>query len=298
MGKRNDIDKAVRNIKNWSERSEWSDQLAAVFDAHHSSVWELIDISMEDLQQAIEEYDYGGMLFGVMFEDFLSLRFVLRFMKEVSGGSWPLSLLLFFLFGLGMRTLHRGRKRVVMLFLLGWLILPISLVICLDWWRGYIFAIRQILFVTPALLLGAAVGLQRLFETALAGKGRALPILTLILTAILGVGTVSLSDRKQQADWKALNRYLETEVAGKDKVVVPNVERVVSFRYRQLSDRKIDLESLPPRGTFIQRPPRIHLIESRYASSEQLRKIRETLSLYPPERTVDIRGFRIYVLGI
>ena len=249
-------------------------------------------------------------------ENFLSRHFILRFMKEVSGESWPLSLLLFFLFGLGMRTLHRGCERVVMLLLLGWLILPISLVISLDWWRGYIFSIRQILFVTPALLLGAAVGLQRLFETALAGKGRGLPILTLILTAILGVGTVSLSDRKQQADWKALNRYLETEVLGKDKVIVPNVERVVAFRYRQLSDRKIDLGSLPPRGTSIQtnqqggtelsrgqstqtpRPRRLHLIESRYATSEQLGKIRETLSLYPPERTVDIRGFRIYVLGM
>jgi hypothetical protein len=74
MGKRNDIDKAVRNIKTWSERSEWSDQLAAVFDAHLSPVGELMDISMEDLHQAIVEYDYGGMLFGVMFEDFLSRR--------------------------------------------------------------------------------------------------------------------------------------------------------------------------------------------------------------------------------
>jgi uncharacterized membrane protein len=249
-------------------------------------------------------------------EDFLSLRFLLRFMKEVSGGSWPLSLLLFFLFGLGMRTLHRDRKRAVLLFILSWLILSISLVISLDWWRGYIFAIRQILFVTPAFLLGAAVGLQRLFEAAPAGRGRGLPIATLILTAILGVGTVSLSDRKQQADWKALNRYLQTELIGEDKVVVPNVERVVAFRYRQLGSRKIDLESLPPRGAFMEvnqqggtelssdqssetpTPHRLHLIESRYATPEQLRKIRETLSLYPPERTVDIRGFRIYVLGI
>jgi hypothetical protein len=74
MGKRNDIDKAVRNIKNWSERSEWSDELSAIVDAHLAPVCELIDISMEDLHQTMVEYDYGGMLFGVMFEDFLSRR--------------------------------------------------------------------------------------------------------------------------------------------------------------------------------------------------------------------------------
>ena len=74
MGKRNDIDKAVRNVRSWSERSEWSDELATIFDAHLASVCELMDISSEDLYQLIVEHDYGGMLFGVMFEDFLSRR--------------------------------------------------------------------------------------------------------------------------------------------------------------------------------------------------------------------------------
>lgn len=51
MGKRNDIDNAVRNIKSWSERSEWSDELPAIFDAHLAPVCELIDISMENVHQ-------------------------------------------------------------------------------------------------------------------------------------------------------------------------------------------------------------------------------------------------------
>jgi hypothetical protein len=74
MGKRNDIDKAVRNIKNWADRSEWSDKLTTVFNAHLAPVCELIDISLDELNQIIVERDYGGMLFGVMFEDFLSRR--------------------------------------------------------------------------------------------------------------------------------------------------------------------------------------------------------------------------------
>ena len=74
MGKRNDIDRAVRNMKNWADGSEWSDELATVFDAHLASVCELIDMSPEELRQKIVESDYGGMLFGMMFEDFLSRR--------------------------------------------------------------------------------------------------------------------------------------------------------------------------------------------------------------------------------
>lgn len=74
MGKRHDIDKAVRNIRNWSERPEWSGELGTIFDAHLSSVCELMDISPEDLNETIVECDYGGMLFGVVFEDLLSRR--------------------------------------------------------------------------------------------------------------------------------------------------------------------------------------------------------------------------------
>ena len=74
MGKRHDIDKAVRNIKKWADRSEWSDELSIVFDAHFATVRENVDISQEALHQYIAESDYGGMLFGVMFEDFLSRR--------------------------------------------------------------------------------------------------------------------------------------------------------------------------------------------------------------------------------
>ena len=72
MGKRHDIDKSVRNIKNWADRPEWSDELSIVFDAHFATAREYVDISPEEFHQSIVESDYGGMLFGMVFEDFLS----------------------------------------------------------------------------------------------------------------------------------------------------------------------------------------------------------------------------------
>lgn len=74
MGKRHDIDKSVRSIKKWADRPEWSDELGTIFDAHLSSVRELVDISPEELNETIVEGGYGGMLFGVVFEDLLSRR--------------------------------------------------------------------------------------------------------------------------------------------------------------------------------------------------------------------------------
>jgi len=74
MAKRSDTDKAIRNIMNWAERPEWSGERSAVFQAHITPVCERISISENELAQELEEHGYAGMLFGIMFEDFLSRR--------------------------------------------------------------------------------------------------------------------------------------------------------------------------------------------------------------------------------
>ncbi len=74
MGKRSDTDKAIRNIMNWADRPEWSDEQAAAFDAHLAPLCERIGINEEELDQELTDQGYGGMLFGIMFEDFLSRR--------------------------------------------------------------------------------------------------------------------------------------------------------------------------------------------------------------------------------
>jgi hypothetical protein len=74
MGKRSNTDKAIHNIMNWAHRAEWSDEQAAVFDEHLAPVCDHIGISQEELGDELDEHGYAGMLFGLMFEDFLSRR--------------------------------------------------------------------------------------------------------------------------------------------------------------------------------------------------------------------------------
>jgi hypothetical protein len=74
MGKRSDTDKAIRNIMNWANRPHWSGEQAAVFDAHIAPVCDRIGTSPSELEEELAEQGYSGMLFGLMFEDFISRR--------------------------------------------------------------------------------------------------------------------------------------------------------------------------------------------------------------------------------
>lgn len=74
MAKRSDTDKAIRNIMNWAERPDWAEEQKTVFDAHLNPVSERLDISHQELIQELEDHGYGHLLFGLMFEDFVSRR--------------------------------------------------------------------------------------------------------------------------------------------------------------------------------------------------------------------------------
>ncbi|MFB3082859.1 MAG: hypothetical protein ACE1Z4_05305 [Gammaproteobacteria bacterium] len=74
MAKSSNTDKAIRNIMKWAARPEWSDKQATVFDAHLSPLCERISMSQKELAEELAEHGYDGMLFGIMFEDFLSRR--------------------------------------------------------------------------------------------------------------------------------------------------------------------------------------------------------------------------------
>lgn len=72
MSKRSDTDKAIRNIMRWLEQPEFQEKHAMVFDEHTAPVCRHLDLSPEELNREIIEHGLDGMLFGIMFEDFLS----------------------------------------------------------------------------------------------------------------------------------------------------------------------------------------------------------------------------------
>jgi hypothetical protein len=69
------IDRAVANIMKWAERPEWSHECDAVFDEHFAKATDRLGLSAQELYDELSDHGYLGMLFGVVFEDFVSRRF-------------------------------------------------------------------------------------------------------------------------------------------------------------------------------------------------------------------------------
>jgi len=74
MVKRSNIDKAIQNIMRWAERPEWEGEKSIVFSRHLSPVCDRFGFSYEELADVLDDHGSAGMLFGIMFEDFLSSR--------------------------------------------------------------------------------------------------------------------------------------------------------------------------------------------------------------------------------
>jgi uncharacterized membrane protein len=226
---------------------------------------------------------------------FSELGLPLRIFREVSGGSYPLSILLVLLVISGLFSLVVDRKRSLVVVLVAWFVLPSVLVLMLDWWRGYFFAIRQILFATPPLLILAAAGIEAFATSTSTRKRPILALLALGLFILLGVGTIALSDKKEQADWKRLDSHLQTEVMGDALISAPNIERVIAFRYPQMMDRKVALNSILDLSGLPD-SPEIHLVKSRYATAAQGEQIAEILENGDFQLSFQAPGFEVYVL--
>jgi hypothetical protein len=74
MGVRSDTDKAIRNIMKFADREEWLHERKVIFASHLDPVCDRLGWSQEELFSDLAERGVIGMLFAMMFEDFLSRR--------------------------------------------------------------------------------------------------------------------------------------------------------------------------------------------------------------------------------
>ena len=125
------------------------------------------------------------------------------------------------------------------------------------------------------------------------------------LVVSLGIGTLVISDRKDEADWKGLVEYLENSEPS-DLVSAPNIEQIVAFRYPDFKKRKLALEDLVSSETapsdadgpdLAPRTRRVHLVLYRSLTPVQLQHVGEVLSQANREGQIQLRGFEIHVLS-
>ncbi len=225
----------------------------------------------------------------------------LRIFKEVSGGGYPLSLLLLPLFGLGVHQLLRRQHWAAAALLLVWFVFPLPIILFLDWSRQYFFPIRQLLFTTPALFLGVAMGIERL--PGLIGterRGQKVRMTILILIMVLSLGSIYRHAGRDQADWKGLAEGMKTTVRGDDRVVAPNIDNVLSYYYPEMDERNLPIQQLVDGDEFLPTPQRqrIYLVASIYMTANQKETVNQLLAVHEGRPVHQFKGFQVYDLRL
>jgi mannosyltransferase len=156
-------------------------------------------------------------------------KIALRLLKEVGDNSYPISVLLLAGAGLGGRMLARHGRRRTLAFLLSWLLLSLPVVLVLELWSGYYFAIRHILHSMPPLILLAGYGMAFVGVSGTHAPVRA-PALwyAALLLGMLG-WTAWVHGNAEPSDWRGAATYLVTHAGDADAVAIPEVYPLVEY---------------------------------------------------------------------
>jgi hypothetical protein len=168
--------------------------------------------------------------------EILSPKLILRIIKELGDGSYPVAGLLLIGVVTGIRALRRHGRRNSLAWLLCWFLVPIPVLLLVEVWAGYFFAIRHILHATPPLLLIAGYGLSYVGErlTILPRLPYQLssPALTFAALLVLACAWIGQSHaRSDPADWAGTAAYLSQTVREGDAVAAPMVYALLEYYY-------------------------------------------------------------------
>jgi uncharacterized membrane protein len=155
----------------------------------------------------------------------LSFRLIPEAIQGLGNGSYPVSILLLVLAGLGvvyLRRNHRGALRV----LACWILVPIPFILFVLQLRSYFFSPRQLLFLTPAIVLLAACGIELLWDR---WGQKAIGVLVTYIAISLIVIVLHYPDKG--IDFRGTGHFLRQNLQPGDRVYAPNVLGLLSFYF-------------------------------------------------------------------
>ena len=168
-----------------------------------------------------------------------NLRLLTRVIKELGNGSFPLAGIYAVAIGFGIRQFKSINDHGWLALLIAWGALPLPLIFLLLWYKDYFFAIRQVLFMTPALVIIAAYGIVRISELfpLRPGLSRKVSVLlfALLITASLVVIGLHVDDRRP--DIRAAAHFVQSRVLDFENVMAPGLAPGIEFYAPELSSR-------------------------------------------------------------
>jgi 4-amino-4-deoxy-L-arabinose transferase-like glycosyltransferase len=202
-----------------------------------------------------------------------------------------------------------SRQHSAILFLLGWLILPIFLIYLFLLQRGTFFAIRYILYTLPAYLLLVAYGIDRLARLGLnlapprlqrlerRWKGLAgsflmiLALIPLCSAQFEQIFAYYASDAYE--DWRAVGRLLQQQARADDAVIAVRAESAINWYYPPAAAGFGSFWRSEPIWMAINKHPRRWFILSSY-SFRQDQALRDWLANQQAVRIAIDRRVEVY----
>ncbi len=173
--------------------------------------------------------------------EILSFKLLLRILKELGDGSYPISGLLIGGIATGTVALlrHGGARPVG--WLATWFALPPVVIYVLDRWAGSSLMIGQLLPSTPPLLLLAGYGMSHVGErlTILDRLPPRPSSPALVYAAALAIGSVIVAHghwRSVSTDWRGTAQYLQETLRAGDRLEVPAGLPLLEYYSPRLSE--------------------------------------------------------------
>jgi uncharacterized membrane protein len=155
----------------------------------------------------------------------LSFRMIPEAIQGLGDGSYPVSILLFVLAGFGVVYLRRNHQDALRV-LACWILAPIPFILFVLQLRSYFFSPRQLLFLTPAIILLAACGIEFLWDH---WGQKAIGVL--ITYIVISLFVIAFHYPDKGIDYRGAGHFLRQNVQPGDRVFAPNALGLLSFYF-------------------------------------------------------------------
>ncbi len=161
-------------------------------------------------------------------------RIPLRIIKELGDNSYPMAILLLAGMILGIRALMRHGQQNALIWLVTWLIVPIPLLLGIEVWAGYFFAIRHLLHATPPIILLCGYGLSSLGKrlAILPNSPDKISFPAIAFSILMICGSVWIGyvhTHGVPADWSGTAAFLHKNVHAGDAVSMPKISALLAY---------------------------------------------------------------------
>jgi uncharacterized membrane protein len=168
-----------------------------------------------------------------------SFRLFFEMVKGLGDGSYPLAAALILCAVAGIYHLKKSGRSFELGALLIWLITPFPLALVILNWRNYFFATRQLIFITPALIILAAVGAD--YVKRKVARRYFNPAIILILISLV---VIALHYPDKRDDQRGVGQYLRANVQPADAILAPGIAYTLSLYFPDIQKYSAEFRSV------------------------------------------------------